>query len=107
MRTTLCVEHVDTLAATLAPLHPNLLTAEKRLDVAELRALSNQAVRAQRYVEQANAGPALPQRMGRQRIPDSEPLAWEPITPPRVECDEGLAYARVRLDLPAPTSGQP
>lgn len=102
--TTMCVRGVDTFASAIAPLHRDLLSAERRLDVADFRALSNRAVQAQRYVEQGNAGPALPQRMGRQRVPGSgqnpgEKPTWVALEPPTVECDDDQAYARFRLDV--------
>ena len=100
VRTTLCVRQVETFATTLRSLHRDLLMAENRLDVSSLKQLSNQAVQAERYVEQANAGPALPQRMGRERIPstDGEPK-WRSFQPPRVECEDGDAFARFALDI--------
>ena len=101
--TTMCVRGVGTFATTVRPLHRDLLTAERRLDVDGFRALSNHAVQAQRYVEQSNAGPALPQRMGRERAPASstqgEPPTWTAISPPRIDCEDDLAYVRFRLDV--------
>lgn len=102
VRTTLCVNGVDTLAATIErALHRDVLTADKRLDVAEFRQLSNRAVRAERYVEQASAGPALIQRMGRTRVEQDGETVWQPLEPPRIECDDDDAYARFRLDVSA------
>jgi hypothetical protein len=104
----LCVRGVDTFATAVSGLHPDLVGADRRLDTAAFRALSDHAVQAERYVEQASAGPALPQRMGRERIPPTPQAAdaddredpgprWRPITPPTVECNGDEAFARVRL----------
>lgn len=112
VHTTLCVRGVETFATAVQPLHRDLLDADRRLDMDGFRALSNHAVQAQRYVEQGNAGPALPQRMGRQRVPGSgapgEPPTWTAIMPPLVECEDDQAYARFRLDVtPAPDPPKP
>ena len=112
VHTTMCVRGVETFATTVRSLHRDLLTADRRLDVDGFRALSNHAVQAQRYVEQSNAGPALPQRMGRERAAGSgapdEPPTWTAIAPPRVECEDDLAYARFRLDVtPEPAIAPP
>lgn len=104
VHTTMCVRGVDTFASAIAPLHRDLLSADRRLDVDDFRSLSNRAVQAQRYVEHGNAGPALPQRMGRQRVPGTglkpgEAPTWQALEPPTVECDDDQAYARFRLDV--------
>ena len=85
--TVFCVTGVDTLAVTLHDaLGAPLVDASARLAPAELRRVSSLALRAARYLEQAHAGPALPQRMGRA------------IAPPTVECEGKVAYAAFRLD---------
>ncbi len=111
VRTTLCVHGVDTLAMTVArALYRDVVDADTRLNVADFRELSERAVRAERYVEQASAGPALIQRMGRTRGAgvDADDVVWRPLDPPRVECEDGDAFARFRLDVavrePAPGS---
>lgn len=106
-QTTLCVHGVDTFASAVQPLYRDLLSADRQLDMDDFRALSDRAVRAHRYVEQSNAGPALPQRMGRERVPGSgatpdEAPTWRSISPPRIECEDGPAYARFRLDVTPP-----
>ncbi|MEM9493002.1 MAG: hypothetical protein AAGC55_27885 [Myxococcota bacterium] len=122
--TRFCVRGVNTFVTTAKQqLQRELLDGGGRLDVSELRALSQLAVRAERYVELASAGPALPQRMGRTRIPPPEPdsaattapgaaadrvqpMPWRPLIPPTVACADSEAYATFRLDLtePAPAT---
>lgn len=99
VRTTFCVHGVDTFVTTVdQALKTQLLDDKQRLDVALLRRLSDMAVRAERYVEQASAGPAMPQRMGRVRGPDASAAeAWQPLAPPQLECDDGEAFAVFRL----------
>ena len=66
---TFCVRGVDTFATTARKtLQKELLDGKRRLDVTELEAISDLAIRAERYVETASAGPALPQRLGRTRV---------------------------------------
>jgi hypothetical protein len=98
---TFCVRGVDTFVATVhAGLHAQLLDDKGRLDVRELGQLSSLAIRAERYVEQASAGPGLPQRMGRTRVRDDQgQTAWKPLEPTRSECDDGEGYAAFRLDV--------
>jgi hypothetical protein len=100
-RTTFCVRGVDTFVATVhAGLQAQLLDGKGRLDVNELGQLSNLAIGAERYVEQASAGPGLPQRMGRTRGRDDQgQTIWTPLEPARIECEDGDAYAAFRLDL--------
>lgn len=102
-RAAFCVRGVDTFASTLrAALSLQLVDGQQRLDVAALRAVSSLAIRAERYVEQAVAGPALPQRMGRTRhVAEDGRTAWKPLEPPRVGCDDGDGFALFRLDMPA------
>jgi hypothetical protein len=98
---TFCVHGVDTFVATVHDgLKAQLLDGKSRLDVDELSTLSNLAIRAERYVEQANAGPGLPQRMGRSRDSDDDgQTVWRPLEPARSECEDGDAYAAFRLDV--------
>jgi hypothetical protein len=109
-RATLCVRGVDTFAKVLErALGNKLMTAEKHLDVEGLRELSNRAVRAERYVEQASAGPALPQRMGRTRVADarSGESNWHAIQPARVNCNGADAFALFRMDIERAPAGIP
>jgi hypothetical protein len=100
-RATFCVHGVDTFVATVhAGLQAQLVDGKGRLDVHELAQLSSLAMRAERYVEQASAGPGLPQRMGRTRERDEQgQTTWKPLEPARSECEDGDAYATFRLDL--------
>lgn len=100
-RATFCVQGVDTFVATVhAGLQAQLVDDKGRLDVSELTQLSSLAIRAERYVEQANAGPGLPQRMGRSRDSDDDgQTVWRPLEPARSECEDGDAYAAFRLDV--------
>ena len=113
---TFCVRGVDTFAATARKsLQKELLDGDRRLDTTELIELSDLAIRAERYVETANAGPALPQRLGRARVAkaETEPEAdtkaqWRPITPTQIECDDSEAYAAFRLTIDAlPVAPEP
>ena len=98
---TFCVHGVDTLVTTTRKtLQKELLDGKRNLDVAEFQELSDLATRAERYVETANAGPALPQRMGRSR--DDPAGEWRPLQPTRIECEDSEAYAKFRLDVEAP-----
>lgn len=110
VRSTLCVRGIDTFATVLErALGNDIVTAEARLDVAGLRELSDRAVRAERYVEQASAGPALPQRMGRTRIPGAPPgeSSWRAIDPARTDCDGADAFALFRMDMEPSPAGVP
>jgi hypothetical protein len=112
--TVVCVRGVDGLAhglrtalpaAGVPEVLPDVLDDTGRLDVVAFAALSDLALRAERWVEQARGLPALPQRMGRVRAgaAGDAPDAWQPIQPPRVACNGGEAYAAVPLDVePAP-----
>ena len=71
--TTFCVRGLDTFITTARKtLHKDLQTKnapnQRQLDIAQFTELSDLAVRAERYVETSNAGPALPQRLGRVRV---------------------------------------
>jgi hypothetical protein len=112
----LCVRGVDGFAASLRAALPaagradamDALDDAGRLDMPAFTALSDLALRAERWLEQARGAPALPQRMGRTRAPagpdaDAEP-AWQPLAPARVACGSGEAYAAVPLDLERPAS---
>ena len=123
--TEVCVRGVDGLAQSLRTalpavgmpeLLPDVLDDTGRLDVVTFAALSDLALRAERWVEQARGLPALPQRMGRVRAPDEAgvpdepdgPDAWQPLQPARVACGGGEAYAAVPLDVePAPARPVP
>lgn len=128
--TEVCVRGVDGLAQSLRTalpavgmpeLLPDVLDDTGRLDVVTFAALSDLALRAERWVEQARGLPALPQRMGRVRAPDEVgaaggpddgpddgPDAWQPLQPARVACGGGEAYAAVPLDVePAPARPVP
>ena len=90
----LCVGGVQTFAAVLATEHFPELVDDHALDVAQLRALSDGASRAERYAEQAAAGPALPQRLGRTRTQAADKTAsWKTLEPPVIECGGSPAYA--------------
>ncbi len=121
---TFCVRGVDTFATTARKaLQKELLDGDRHLDTAELIELSDLAIRAERYVETANAGPALPQRLGRARVTETDAAAnaeskagtqsetssesepkpkWRPIEPARIECDDSEAYTAFRLTIDAP-----
>ncbi|GAB4570456.1 MAG: hypothetical protein Tsb0020_25260 [Haliangiales bacterium] len=78
-----CVRGVETFASALSQalpraLVPAVIDDEGELDVDAFRTLSALSVRAERYVEQATAGPALPQRLGRTRASPTPAVA-----PPR------------------------
>ncbi len=111
VKTTFCLNGVDTFASTIrSALHRELVDNRNNLDLAELRELSNLAVRAERYVEQASAGPAMPQRMGRIRTKDDQgEMSWKALQPVRRECEDGEAYAAFRLEIrpPSRTAGDP
>ena len=61
---TICAAGADTL--TLAAYHaaPTLVLKDGRLDVAKFATLSDQSVRAERFVEESHEPPALSHRMG-------------------------------------------
>lgn len=126
---TFCVRGVDTLVVTARAGLQREVVSQRRLDVAALRELSDLAIRAERYLEQASAGPALPQRMGRERRPapgaapgaaiaaatDAAKTAaspnkagaaaaptWQALAPARIDCEDGDAYASFRLDVDKP-----
>lgn len=95
---TFCVRGVDTFAATARKtLQKELLDGKRRLDVTELAEISDLAIRAERYVETASAGPALPQRLGRTRAPP----AVTPDTTPGAT-PETTARARNKRQKSAP-----
>lgn len=100
-------------AAGMPEVLPDVLDDTGRLDVVTFAALSDLALRAERWVEQARGLPALPQRMGRVRVGEAgaaagEVAAWEPLQPARVACGGGEAYAAVPLDVePAPARPVP
>ncbi len=78
-----CVRGVETFASALSQalpraLVPAVIDDQGDLDVDAFRTLSALSVRAERYVEQATAGPALPQRLGRTRAPATPALAPSP-----------------------------
>ncbi len=102
--TVFCVSGVGTFFTTLHDaLDASVVDSDGRLEPAELRRLSGLATRAMRYVEQAHAGPALPQRLGRTRIVDEDGApAWIPLSPATVECEGGEAIAVFRLDTRGP-----
>lgn len=119
--TEVCVRGVDGFAQSLRTalpaagmpeILPDVLDDSGRLDVVTFAALSDLALRAERWVEQARGLPALPQRMGRVRAEQAgaaadEP-AWQPLQPARVACGGGEAYAAVPLDVePAPARPVP
>jgi hypothetical protein len=100
-------------AAGMPDVLPDVLDDTGRLDVVTFAALSDLALRAERWVEQARGLPALPQRMGRVRTA-GEPgaaageVVWQPLQPARVVCGGGEAYAAVPLDVePAPARPVP
>jgi hypothetical protein len=111
----LCVRGVDGFAESLRTALPaaggpealDVLDDTGHLDVTAFAALSDMALRAERWVEQDRGAPALPQRMGRTRRArtdadaDAEPV-WQPLDPARVVCGSGEAYAAVPLDMERP-----
>lgn len=104
---TVCVRGVDGFAEALRAALPEagvpaVLDDAGRLDLAAFAALSDLAVRAERYVEQARGAPALPQRLGRARVPGADGPGWQPLVPEQVPCGGGEAYAAVRLDVEVP-----
>ena len=107
--TVFCVSGVGTFSTTLRDaLGTSVVDDQGRLEPSELRRLSSLATRAMRYVEQARAGPALPQRLGRARSVDDEGLTtWTALSPATVECEGGEAIAAFRLDAHAPTAAVP
>jgi hypothetical protein len=108
----LCVRGVEGFAESLRTALPaaggpdalDVLDDAGRLDVIAFAALSDHALRAERWVEQARGAPALPQRMGRTRraIAGADEPAWQPLEPARVACGSGEAYAAVPLDMERP-----
>jgi len=107
--TAYCVRGVDTFASTLHDaMGLSVVDDEKRLAPAALRRLSHLATRAHRYVEQAHAGPALPQRLGRTRVvAEDGATTWAPLSPPLVECEDGQGYAMFRIDTSDPNQPPP
>ncbi len=63
-----------------------LLTEEGSVDPVALAEMSNIAIASARYLEGANAAPALPQRLGRQRVTTADGDSWEPLAYPSVGC---------------------
>jgi hypothetical protein len=112
----LCVRGVEGFAESLRTALPaaggpdalDVLDDTGRLDVTAFAALSDMALRAERWVEQARGAPALPQRMGRTRRAGADASAaadepaWQPLEPARVTCGSGEAYAAVPLDVEPP-----
>ncbi len=118
-----CVRGVTGPAQTIREGLPlPIVDDDGRIDIARFLRLSDLAVRAQRYLEQANAGPALPQRLGRTRRPPAErelsangdptqsgqpttpngtgaTSLWYPLQPAQVPCQGHSAYATIRLDI--------
>ncbi len=89
----LCVRGVDAIVTTLdRSLREKLIDKSGRLDVRQLEHLSSRAVAASRYAEQAVAGPAPPQRLGRMRTE----RGWKPLKPRQLPCGDGKAYAAIR-----------
>jgi hypothetical protein len=104
----LCVRGVDGFAESLRAALPaaggvahelralDVLDDTGHLDVTAFAALSDRALRAERWVEQDRGAPALPQRMGRTRRARTDTdAAWQPLDPARVACGSGEAYAVV------------
>jgi hypothetical protein len=112
----LCVRGVEGFAESLRTALPaagspdalDVLDDAGRLDVTAFAALSDMALRAERWVEQARGAPALPQRMGRTRRAgaalDADEPAWQPLEPARIACGSGEAYAAVPLDMERPAA---
>ena len=71
---TICAGGADTL--TLAAYHaaPTAIVKDGRLDVAKFAALSDQSIRAERYVEESHEPPALPHRLGNASAPACFPI---------------------------------
>ncbi len=66
-----------------------LLTDAGNVNGAALAQMSNIAIASARYLERAHAAPALPQRLGRQRVnpPGNHSHSqWEPLKMPQVGC---------------------
>lgn len=111
----LCVRGVDGFAASLRSALPevgvpSVLDDTGRLDLRAFVSLSDLALRAERYVEQARGAPALPQRLGRVRgvalegEGEDQKTVWRALVPERVPCGEGGAYAVVPLEVEAPVA---
>ena len=109
--TEFCVHGVDTfVVAADDSLESSIVTDDRRIDLDVLRRRSNLATRAERYVEQAVAGPALSQRMGRTReVLADGTTKWIALQPPKLECGGEQAYAVFRLpaDEPPPAETIP
>jgi hypothetical protein len=83
-----CARGADTLARALARSRKLRLVDERgALDPTALARLSSLALSAERRAERETGGPALPQRMGRQRVTDKDGRAiWQPLEPTRRPC---------------------
>lgn len=101
--TEFCVRGVDTFVVTADDsLESSIVTDDRRIDVDVLRRRSNLATRAERYVEQAVAGPALPQRMGRTRVAAADGgTTWQTLQPDPIDCGGTEAYVAFKLPVPA------
>ncbi|HJZ87483.1 MAG TPA: hypothetical protein VKN99_20050 [Polyangia bacterium] len=101
---TVCVGGVDTFVLAAYRATPAPLVRAGLLDGARLKLLSDQAVRAERFTEQAHEPPALARRMGCARTepgPDGRERCVAALDPPRVACG-GQAFAAFELPV-APT----
>ena len=83
-----CPPGAATLAAEIARILPaQLLDDGGRLDPAALARLSAVTLAAERRAERRTGGPALPQRMGRQRVTgDDGARTWQPLQPTHLPC---------------------
>jgi hypothetical protein len=97
-----CVRGVDTPVRAVQRALDAPVVDEGRIDTDALATLSALAVRGNRYLEQGRGAPALPQRMGRERVSGDGDghSGWRTLVPPTVDCGGGSAYGRFRV---APT----
>jgi hypothetical protein len=107
--TEFCVRGVDTfVVAADDSLESSIVTDARRIDVDVLRRRSNMATRAERYVEQAVAGPALSQRMGRSRVAQADGTStWTTLRPGKIDCGGDEAYATFKLPVDEPAPVEP
>ena len=102
-----CVRGVNTPASTLVKRRP-VLGRGRQLNVHGLAALSRSAVQAERYLEQAGRGTALPQRLGRRsQLDNSGDTQWLPLALDQSECAGKPAIALFRVQEPSAAPAKP
>jgi len=80
---TVCAARAETLVLAAYRASPAPLLKDGRLDGARFAALSDQAVRAERFAEESHEPPALPHRMGGAQAPPAcFPMAVIASKPP-------------------------